>query len=255
LSIVPLQYDSATHQVTLYDHLEFEVDHIVSAPPTGPWISQVVINEGQPLCVNRGGQSIRIDITNSIPDNVYAVWVIRDQAGYVIDSERAPLTVVSGTTTIRSTVDTYGWMPGPKDLAVYVQSDSQFPDSQNLSLMARGIGLKEVVPQDRVYPPGAREATWQLAVRDESGALVGGLSPTFGVTIDGRSATAHAEELSRGIYSVAVPLDNLDKGRHLLRIQATDARGITGWYVSALTKRTYEVYLPVVLRGGSRAEP
>jgi hypothetical protein len=250
LSVVPLKYSAITQRVTLYDRLSFEIDYIVSAPATGPQFSEVIVNAGQPVRINQTNQNIQVKIASTVSDNINVLWNVRDPAGYTIDSGNAPLNVFNGTTTVTLPLSTQGWVPGPKDLTVYLQDGEIFQSNRNLPLLADGIQLLDVTSPAQIRPPSASEAFWQLEVRDETGALVQSLASKFSATLDGQPATLQVQESAPGAYQVRLSLANSTYGDHLVHLQAIDSHGIIGYQDWALIWETSQsfVYLPLVKR-------
>jgi hypothetical protein len=250
LSVVPLKYSPATHQVTLYDRLSFEIDYVVSAPAAGPQFSEVTVNAGQPVRLNRTDQTIQVKIASTESRNITLLWNVRDPAGYVIGSGHAPLGVFNGTTIVTLPLKTLGWMPGPKDLTVYLQDGENFPSSRNIPLLAEGIQLIDVTPRDQIRPPDASEAFWQLEVRDENGALVRSLASTFSATVNGQPVTILVQEWAPGVYQVRLPLSDITNKDHLVQIRAVDNRGIIGQQNWILIRENSQsiLYLPLIQR-------
>jgi hypothetical protein len=251
LSIVPMQYNRDSHQVTLYTHLRFTVEYIVSAPPTGPQIDTVVVNEGQPMHINQPGQSVRVGIAYDQFENVDLMWSVQTPDGLVIESGNAPIHVISGTTFINFSLGTIGWLPGLKDLTIYLVHEGQISDSENMALRVDGLGLYDLDPKQHVYPPNATEAVWRVSIRDEFGAPVSDLGGTAGpiwVTVDGQVTDVEVQEVNPGEYQIRLPITSVSTGGHNVRISATDSRGITGWREWRLTKRVYHVYLPLLTK-------
>lgn len=248
LSIVPLQYSVQTHEVTLYHNLHFEVDYVIGFPAGGPWFENIRINNDQPLRINQEGQTVRVEIGSAESADVDLLWVVRDLAGYVIDSGRSPLAVINGVTTMEFDLDTTGWSPGTKDMAIYIQSGPDYPDSYNAAINVQGIVLSEISQQEHIYPVGVQEAFWHLYVRDENGVLLTGLASNFVVKIDGETVSSTVTQTVSGTYEVQVPIENLDSGEYQVYIQTTDERGITGWQTWQLVRKSSHVYLPFVLR-------
>jgi hypothetical protein len=83
-------------------------------------------------------------------------------------------------------------------------------------------------------------------VRDETGALVVDLENDVHVSVDGQAVSAEVTPREAGEYQVSLPVDDLSQGECLVRISATDARGITGWREWTVTKQGRSVYLPLI---------
>jgi hypothetical protein len=227
IGVIPLRYSSLNHQVTLYTSFRFQIDYIVSASPSGPFLSDVTVNAGKALRLGQTGQTLQVKIRSSASKPTNLLWNIRDRAGYSIDSGNALVNVLAGTSTLTFPLDTTGWLPGPKDLIVSLQTDDDFPDTRNIPLLVEGIELSDVGFQSQIYPFTAREAVWQLAVRDEYGALVTNLASAFSATVDGQPVTINVQESQPGTYQLRLGLTSIASGDHLVRIRVTDIRGIT----------------------------
>jgi ligand-binding sensor domain-containing protein len=251
LSVVPMQYNRDSHQVTLYTHLRFNVEYIISAPPTGPQLDSVVVNEGQPVRINQAGQGVRAEVVYDQSENVQLMWSVQTPNGFVVESGNTPVHVISGTTVVNIPLDTVGWPPGSKDLTVYLVHEGQISDSENIALQVEGLGLYDLDPKQHVYPPNATEAVWRVSIRDEFGAPVSDLGGTAGpiwVTVDGQVTDAEVQEVNPGEHHIRLLLSIENEGMHIVRISATDSRGITGWREWRLTKQVYRIYLPIVTK-------
>jgi hypothetical protein len=251
LSVVPMQYDRDSHQVTLYTHMRFSVEYIVSAPAVGPQLDSVVVNDGKPVRINQTGQEIKAEIMYNQVDNVNLMWSVQTPDGFVIESGNAPIHVIDGTTLVNISLGTLGWSPGPKDLTIGLVYEGQLSDSENVTLQAEGLGLYDLDPKQHVYTPDATESIWQVAIRDEFGVLVSDLDTVTGsisVTVDEQIADAQVLQVNSGEYEIRLSLASISAGTHTVRISATDDRGITGWREWMLTKQVYQIYLPLVAK-------
>lgn len=99
-----------------------------------------------------------------------------------------------------------------------------------------------------MYGREATTATWQIAVRDETGALMADLEDDVHVSVDGQAVSAEVTPREAGEYQVFLPVDDLSQGEYRVRISITDTRGITGWREWSVTKQGRSVYLPLILK-------
>jgi hypothetical protein len=255
LSVTPLQYDTQTHQATLYTEMDFRVLHQVAAPVPGPQFTVVTINDGAPLRTNTPGQSLHLEIAHNRSENANVMWTVAGPDGFVVASGNMVQHLINGVAIVNIPLDTTGWRPGPKDLAVYLVYDGRISDSENIPIVVEGLGIDELKPTHHIYAAENATALWQIAVRNETGALLPGLTEAIEVWVDDHPVAIAAQPGKPGEYIVQLSLDQVATGRHLVRIQVTDARGLTGWREWSLTKTapaSARVYLPVVLKGSTQ---
>jgi hypothetical protein len=251
LGVIPLQYDKSTHQVTLYTQMNFQVKYRVTKTLPGPKMTAVSVNAGEPLQINALDQSLHVEILHNRTDNVSLMWSIQGPDGFMIASGNMPQYVINGTVMVDIPLDTTGWRPGPKDLAVYLVREGRISDSENIPLDVQGLGIDDLAPRHHVYAAEDGAATWQIAVRDETGALMNDIEEAIDVKVDGELVASEVQGEGKGEYHVQLPLDNVGEGRHLVRISATDTRGITGWREWSVTKQPLvqrDIYLPLVVK-------
>jgi len=237
LGTIPLLYDTARNQVTLQTRMHFAVDYQVTQPATGPQLISTLVNGGQPVAINTPNQSIVAEIYHDQGVDAWVAWTVQGPNAFVIASGISPLMVLADKTTrVTIPLDTTGWRPGPKDLAVYLLYEGAISDSENIPLLAQGLGLDDRAPVHHVYSEDDPVAIWQIAARDETGALVAGLESALQVLVDGQPVSAQVQAGGDGTYQVALLLESVAFGTRLVRIHATDARGLTGWREWSLTK-------------------
>ena len=79
VSVVPMQYDPDTKQVTLYNHLQFSVDYSSSAAIAS--ISGIQANNGSALRTGTSSVPCSATVSSSSSISATLLWEIRDNSG------------------------------------------------------------------------------------------------------------------------------------------------------------------------------
>ncbi len=190
LSAIPLRYDPLTGQVTLYHHLEFQVDYDLPdngtlAPTTAPDITALSINGGAPVGVDQASLPLSLTATVAEDGPLTLRWVIEDAAGQPVRGDIDVVTLTAGVNVLAWDTDSLGWQPGPKVL------HAQLADAEDVVLAtaqtpftAQGRSLAVTTDQP-LYGPDATQVIARAEVRDTTGALVPGLSGALAASLDG----------------------------------------------------------------------
>ncbi|MCP4525463.1 MAG: hypothetical protein GY833_06095 [Aestuariibacter sp.] len=133
ISIVPMQYNAQIEQVTLYNHLVFEI-HYTTEPSNGPTIEQVNLNHGHPLPINQTRYPVQVDIESDRENNISLLWVVRNLSGHVVTSGNVPAAISDQVTRVSFALDATNWEPGLKDMAIYIKAEDSFTDSWNRAI-------------------------------------------------------------------------------------------------------------------------
>jgi alpha-tubulin suppressor-like RCC1 family protein len=222
VSVAPMQYDPDTKQVTLFNHLDFDVDYTV--PAANASIDNIEVNNGSPLATGLASAPVKVNLSSSSSQSATLLWEARDRSGALLDSGNGNLQLASGTSSYDFTLNTSSFGPGPVDLSVALSVYGSIYDAQTLSLMVDGIGLDASPGQDTYYTGQTGSAS--VTVWDETGAPVSSLgTPNFTATVDGTSVSASVYGNGDGTYALDFPAGSL--GAHTLTIECADSRGMT----------------------------
>ncbi len=221
LSAIPLRYDPLTGQVTLYHHLEFQVDYDLPgggtfAPTVAPDITALSINGGAPVEVDQASLPMSLTVTVAEDGPLTLRWTIEDAGGQPVRGDLEVLTLTAGVNVLAWDTDSLGWQPGPKVL------HAQLEDAEGVVLAtaqtpftAQGHSLAVSTDQS-LYGPGATQAIARVQVRDTSGALVPGLSGALAVSLDGVAQSLVWQ--GNGIYTATLDVAALAAISHTLEV-------------------------------------
>ena len=226
VSVVPMQYDPATKQVTLYNHLQFNVDY--SSPAAAASIVSIQANGGSPFRTGMSSVPCSATLSSSSAMSATLLWEIRDNSGGLLGSGNEDLQLAAGSSTYDFNTATTGWGPGPAQLTVALSVGGSIVASQTVPLVVAGISLQDSLSPD-TYDTTATTGSLTTGVRDEQGAPVSGLTTgSFSLAIDGTSVAATVSSGgSTGTYSLGFPITGLSVGGHDLTIACTDSRGLS----------------------------
>jgi len=215
VTAIPLQYDLDSGQVTLYDSLTYQIDY--QAPSTAT-ISNVQVNEENPVAVGDAGAPISLTLDSSAALTGTLIWVIEDGAGNLVANDVANLDVSSGVTALGWDVDAVGWQPGPKYLWVAARdAEGDVLAAGQAAFQVTGSWLEADVVSP-VHTEVDTAAEIQARVRDENGAGVSGQAGELSLSIDGQHAGPTWNAGADGLYTATVSLGGLTAGRHVFEV-------------------------------------
>lgn len=245
LSVIPAQYQP-NHELTLFTHMEFVVTYALPVPSVS--INNVVINAGQPVKIGQTSLPMSVTVTTAQARSLNLEFEVVDPAGVAIDSGSVLIPVLAGTSEIGVNADSSSWTPGPKILWVSIGDENMVFDSRVVPLNTLGIRVQASVADPLVNPGTAVPLT--VTVRDENGALVGGLAGRIAVSLDGASVQPTISEVTNGVYRTDLGTAGLALGMHQTVVQATDLRNISSqdFVEFAVGRREFKVMLPLILR-------
>ena len=243
LSAIPAQYQP-THQLTLFTHMEFNVSYTLPTPAAA--INNVVLNNGQPVQISQPSLPLKVAVATAQAQSLRVQFEVVDPSGYAIASASEIVPVLAGSSQITFDLDSSGWAPGPKTLWVSVGNESGVLDSWISTFSAVGIRVEASVTDPSVGQ--GMPVHLVMGVRDENGALVGGLANRFTIMLDGVAVHPTVTQQSPGVYLADLPTSNLALGLHQVIAQASDLRSITGQGITEFSLGINKIWLPVVLR-------
>ncbi len=183
-------------------------------------------------------------------------WVVNEPNGTsIIASGHEELNVNIGLNQFACTLDTTGWLPGKKTLNAFVpqqiKNEPRIAGSNNIELTALGMYHSEVSPTLHVSPQNL-PFTWDVIFYNQDGQKVQRQNgtPSVRITIDPYATTTAlaadgllsgtlldesspnltVTETDAGTYRIALILpDDVGVGDHWIRMNVTDAEGITSY--------------------------
>jgi alpha-tubulin suppressor-like RCC1 family protein len=222
VSVAPMQYDPDTGLVTLFNHMDFDVEYTV--PAANASIDKIEVNNSNPLATGLSSAPVAVTLSSSSSQSASLLWEARDHSGALLTSGNGSLQLTAGTNSYPFSLDTSSFGPGPVDFSVALSVSGSIYDAQTLSLMVDGIDLDASPGQETYYTGQTGSAS--VTVWDESGAPVTGLGTnSFTAEVDGTSVAASVYTSGDGSYALDFPIGSL--GAHTLAIGCTDSRGMT----------------------------
>lgn len=224
ISIIPVQYDSASKLATLYSRLDFRVDY--TAPLSATTLDGVTVNDGDGVPIGSADIPVKIAVTSPSEQNAGVFWTVKDPGGCVIASGAQESQLATGSNDLEFCFDTLNWMPGPKDLTVAI-FDSVVLDTQTVQFDVYGIDLRASLTKE-TFSPADTSASVTVEVQDEQGALTAGLtSDNFLILLqDSAVSKTGFAKVSPGVYTIEFALDNLAPGVYPLKLECSDSRGV-----------------------------
>jgi len=221
LSAIPLRYDPLTGQVTLYPHLEFQVDYDLPdngtlAPTAAPAITVLDINGGAPVDVDQASLPLSLTVTAAEDGPLTLRWTIEDAAGQPVRGDIDVVTLTAGVNVLAWDTDSLGWQPGPKVLhAQLADAEDVVLATAQTSFTAEGRSLAVTTDQP-LYGPSATQAIARVEVRDTTGALVPGLSGALAASLDGVAQALVWQ--GDGVYTATLDVTALAAISHTLDV-------------------------------------
>jgi len=221
LSAIPLRYDPLTGQVTLYPHLEFQVDYDLPddgtlAPTAPPTIAALSINGGAPVALDEASVPMSLTVAVAEAGPLTLRWTIEDAGGQPVRGDLDVVTLTAGVNILAWDTDSLGWQPGLKVL------HAQLEDAEDIVLAtaqmpftAEGRSLAVTTDQP-LYGPGATQAIARAEVRDTTGALVPGLNGALAVSLDGVAQALVWQ--GDGVYTATLDISALAAISHTLEV-------------------------------------
>jgi hypothetical protein len=229
--------------------------------------------EVQPTPLQKGqAVSFTVTIQNNQARRVNLRWITHDFAGSPVLSGKVfnlPLDTASDTTTFQCTLadaeETSGWLAGEKNLTVYVENTNQ---PVVTGFQVQGPIIQDARSPDREYDQQQeQEIRWRIAVYDANAWPIEGLTENdillelhaasssalslntsfFGeqIGLAGNSLPYTLTEETEGRYELAVLLDDIPQGKHVLRARVVHEE-VESWRDWNVTVRRPLVYLPLI---------
>jgi hypothetical protein len=217
VEIVPLQYDTDTRLVTLYDRIDYQVTY---EGPSAQAIDGIVLNSGNPVQISQGLLPFSITVSTADAFEGTAFWEVRHANGRLLDGALEPVNLQAGTTVLEFVADTDSWTPGALQLSVELSSE---PDESGDSIsVASGqrsfVAEGQTLDLDSVFENG--RVTVTAIVRDHTGAEVSDLASDFEQLLDGQPVIL--EWIEGNSYTVVFDETELGPGQYHLIVGLPD---------------------------------
>lgn len=225
ISIIPAQYDPETKLATLFNKLDFQVDYTTTESTTT--IDAITLNGGGDIVTGSETVPVSIAVYSPGEQTVGLLWTIKDPAGHTVKSGTQQVSLIIGSNTVDFSFNTEGWTAGPKDLSVAI-FDNAVRATRAVQFTVNGIDAIASLNKT-TFSPVDTSGYVTAEVRDERGALIGGLtSARFTLSLsDQGMANQTFEEISPGIYKITFGITNLEPGVYPFLMEVQDDRGAT----------------------------
>jgi hypothetical protein len=218
ISAIPLRYAPTTGQVTLIHRMDFAVDYDVAASHVQ--IDALTLNDGALVQIDQDTLPITLTLSTTTADPLTLYWVIEDQGGAPLRSGSDVFTPTAGTNDVVWHTDSRGWQPGSKVLHVTLEDQTGTviaAEYETLNVQGRSLALST---DASVYGASETQASVSAQVRDESGALVTGLTSALTQTLNDVPLALNWYEA--GGYTATLALTTLTTGTHTLDVTLND---------------------------------
>ena len=215
LTLLPLQYNPDTRQVTLYDRLVYRITY---QAPTTVTVQSLTVNDGNPVSVGAAGIPVTLTLNSSQSLTGTLIWAVEDGTGTTIASDLTDVSLATGVITLGWDLDTTDWTPGLVHLWVAVQdSEGKVIASGWTDFTAAGESLTAEPDRD-VYSGQDGEAVVKAYVRDATGAGVSGRSGDLQLWLNGNLTGSSWQAGADGLYTTTVGLGALSAGGQVFSV-------------------------------------
>lgn len=243
LRVVPLEYSPSDRQVTVYTHLEFQVDYLLNAS-VGPYFDKIGLTSTE---VQRGSP-VEVDLTvlSAETAQLKLWWRAQGADGFPMGTKQSPLTV-PGSLDLLFDIDTTTWPAGLFDLTIGLSDGNSILDTENLTLKLLGTRLQLAADTPQRIEEGQTETVLRLYAYDQDGMSLDGLANQLTVLINDVQTAAAVTEVRAGTYEVTLNTSQWGPGSYSISLSSgDDARPIaTTINVAAVS---YDLFLPGVRR-------
>jgi hypothetical protein len=248
LVVIPAQYQPNS-ELTLLKHMEFNVNYTLPTPNVS--IDNVTLNNGQPVRIGQTTLPISVTVTTAQARSINLKLEVVDPSGVALASVNIVVPVLAGSSAISMNLASSSWTPGPKTMWVSIGDENKVFDSRVVAFSAAGIRVQANVADPMVRLGATVPLT--ITVRDENGALVGGLAGRMTFSLDGAAVSPAVSEASTGVYRADLATTGLAVGMHRVAVVVTDLRSISGQGLVefAISTGGFRIFLPLIMRGGT----
>ena len=243
LLVVPLQYSPSDRQVTIYTHLEFEVELLQNAPIGAVFgdvqFSATQVSPASPLDVD-------VTIQSSTPGQLKLWWRAQGVDGSLLALRQSTVQVVDSI-GVSFRIDASDWPAGPVDLTIGLSDGDSILDTENVTLTRLGTRLQLAAGSPRWFDAGQAETVLRLYAYDQDGNALAGLANQIAVTVNDAIVAPVVKEIRAGAYDVTLATGQWMPGSYTISLTtgADSQPAATTINVAAVE---YELFLPTVER-------
>ena len=250
LRVIPAQV-APDGALTVFHHMQFDLDVVL--PALSPEITALSVNNGQPVQAGQGKVAAQITVSSDrqLPLEVSCeVW---EPGGALIDSAISPITLDSGSHQVNIDLDGAGWVPGPKLVTMSIADGETglVYDARSQQVMVNGVQVALKVDQPGVAP--GQTLSLRVEARNESGALVAGLSEETTLRVDDIPVNVDVTEDRTGVYVADLPTTAIASGIHIVEVQVTYAQGFMASDIAQFgvgSQWVQQLFVPALTKGG-----
>ena len=252
--LAPLQYNPASHLVTLYDRLDYRLDY--TAPPTLT-VQNILVNHSTPVQVGQTTLPFAAVLNATQPFSGALFWEVYDAAGVLLDDGVAAVNIGAGASEVAFASDLPDWTPGAKQIVIALAAGG-IADGNPVIAGGHALFLVEgrsltLATDKSVYSIADATATMTATLRDQTGAAVGGQASSLATYLDGAPLALTWQ--GNGLYTAALDLRSVITGQHFISVTVAGLTAERGLRVAAATPiGDGSLYLPLVQRDSASAQ-
>jgi hypothetical protein len=232
VSVVPLRWDPVTGAVTQFRRMAFRISY--SSPETGVAITSLAVNGGQPAQAGQAAIPVTMTLTAAAGAPLQLRWWVEATDGKTRIGSAATITPTAGANAASWNIAGAGLGPGLVTLqAVLEDANGAVAASKWLPFTVAGRGLA-LTADKPTYRAGDASARLAADVRDENGAIVGGLAGQLQGNLDGQPVGL--TWTGNGPYTATLALAPLAEAAHLLTAAAPNS--LTGTVSFGIDRQT-----------------
>ena len=226
IRVTPIQINTETNVVTLYDDLVFDISYTAPTPPTPVQVTSS--STGNTIYQMGDDIDVHASLSASSSTNVEFIVSLTDNSGTLLHRHSELLNVPGGTSVVSYDIPTTNLPAGAKyvEISFIEPSTGNSIHANTIQVTLAGISLNAALSKG-TYTLDETTAELTVEVRDENGRLVTGIASNFTVEIDGSPVVATFNEVDIGVYAADIPISGLSVGSHTLLVSVQDSRGIT----------------------------
>lgn len=247
LMVVPLQYSTSDRQVTVYNHLDFQVDYALDAASDPAFshvdIANTRIQQGEPITVS-------LSIASPIHQPLKLWWRAQGTDGLPIAVTQSTVDV-AGSLGVSFQLDTTTWPVGPVDLVLGISDSAGIADTYNTSAKILGTRLRLASDTLGWIEEGEAETVLRLYIHDQDGNALAGRADNLTVALDGLDVAAQVSEVATGIYAIALASGQWQAGSHTVAIALNSANQMpasVSTVIDVIEQAGIQLFLPILER-------
>jgi hypothetical protein len=215
LVALPMQYNAATRQATLYDSLTYRISY---RAPNTVTVQGLTVNGGTPVPLGMAAVPVSLQLRSAVPMTGTLMWAVEDGAALTVAGDRAALDLTAGASTVSWSMNAANWSPGRLHLWVSVWDAAGRTIATGWTDFTVAGNWLAARPSQDAFTEMHSAAEVRAVVRDQTGAGVAGQAGNLRLWLDGRSVSATWQAGSDGLYTATTPLAGLPVGGHAFSV-------------------------------------